>query len=73
MQGRACRQNIFWPYNTSTFSAVHLDETPFTLPVRKREQKGLWVSKFAFLYAIFKRRHGSEGVKAYTLQHKSVS
>ena len=33
------------------------------MPVRKRKQKGLRVSNFAFSLAIFKRHHGSEGVK----------
>ena len=34
------------------------------MTVRKRKQKGLWVSNFAHLMVIFKWHCGSEGVKA---------
>ena len=33
------------------------------MPLRKRKQKDLRVSNFAFSSAIFKRNHGSDGVK----------
>ena len=33
------------------------------MPVRKRKQKGLWVSNFSLLLVVFKRHYGNEGVK----------
>ena len=62
MHGRACKQYIFWSYNIY-FQCMCLDESLSTCQCRK--QKGLRVSNFAFSLAIFKRCHGSEGVKAY--------
>ena len=47
----------------STFNVIRFDVSLFSqMPVRKRKQKGLRVSNFAFSLAIFKRHHGSEGV-----------
>ena len=33
------------------------------MSVRKRRQKGIWVSNFALLWVVFKWHHSSEGVK----------
>ena len=45
MHGRACKQYIFRSYNTSTFSAVPFDESPFTWQCQK-ETKMLKSFKF---------------------------
>ena len=62
MHGCACKQCIFWSYNTSTFNAMRFDENLFTCQCG-REKKGLRVSNFALFMVIFKWHQGSEGVK----------
>ena len=49
MHGRACKQSIFRSYNTSIFSAMRLDEDPFTCQRKKKEDKnadGFQISHF---------------------------
>ena len=70
LHGCACKQYIFRSYNISTFSAIYVVWwKSFHTPVRKRKQKGSRVSNFAFALAIFKRHHGSEGVKRIPLDN----
>ena len=37
MNGHACKQNIFWSYDTSTFSAVRSDKNPLICLCGKKE------------------------------------
>jgi len=60
MHGHACKQYIFWSYNTSTFSAVRFDKASFTCQCETEDKR---VSNLARLWAIFKQHPGSEGVK----------
>ena len=62
MHDRACKQCIFWSYNTSHFNAVRFVENPFTC-LAKGRQKDWRVSDFALLFVVFKCHHGSERVK----------
>ena len=61
MHVRACKQYIFRSYSIY-FQCYTFWCKSFHTPFRKRKQKGLRVSNFAFSLAIFKRHHGSEGV-----------
>ena len=48
VHGCACKQSIFQSYNTSTFTAVCFDETPFTCQCEKEDKKaeGVQISHF---------------------------
>ena len=46
------KQYIWWSYNKSTFSTVHLDRNPFTCS-RKGGKKGLMISNLALLLVVF--------------------
>jgi len=58
MHGRACKQYIFWLYNTSTFNAMRYDENSFRCQCEKEDKKaeGFLISHF------FKWHLDSEGV-----------
>ena len=63
MQRRACKQYIFWSYNTY-FQCYTFLWKSFHMPVRKK--KGLKVSHVALLLVVFKWLHGSEEVNVRT-------
>ena len=56
----ACKQYIFWSYNTSTCNAMHFDGYLFTCQCKN---EGLRISDFTLLLVGFKSHHVSEGIK----------
>jgi len=53
MHRRACKQYIFWSYNTSVFNIMHLGKNPFVYQCENKDTKGLMVSDFALLLVVF--------------------
>ena len=62
MHGRACKQCIFWSYNTC-FRCCEFWCRSVHMPAKKRRQKALRVWNLELLRVVFKWNHGSEGVK----------
>ena len=48
MDGRACKQYVFWSYNASTFNAMCFGEGPFTGQCEREKKKveGFKISHF---------------------------
>ena len=64
LQRHTHKQSIFCILKTSTFNAVfQWKSIHMPVAVRKRRQKQLRVSNFAFLLVVFKWHRGSKGVK----------
>ena len=52
MHGCACKQCIFWSYNTSTFNAMRFDENLFTCQCgRKKKAYGFQISHFSWSFS----------------------
>ena len=60
---RACKQYVYfqvlWHIH---FQCYAFWSKSFHMPVQKRRQKGLMISNFTLLLAVFKWHHGTEGV-----------
>ena len=67
MHGRACKEYIFRPYNTSTFNAMRFDEILSHDSAKKEDKKRLRVSDSELLWVVLKWHHGREGVKWATV------
>ena len=52
MHGCACKQYVFRSYGTSTFSAVHFNENPFTCR-REKEDKNVLKFEISHFYWLF--------------------
>ena len=55
--------DIFLPYNTSSFSAVRFDETPFTCQRENEDRKAQRCQILHFHWSFLSDYQGSEGVK----------
>ena len=63
MHGHACKQYIFWSYDTSTFNAIRFDENPVTCQHEKEDKKAKGFKFSHFYWLCFSDLMAVNGLK----------